>query len=204
MRITPLTRPTGASPPIRAGRWCQRPSPRRRSSRSPDSPAIVEMAAPALVFRQLSAARPEVGDGGGRAPRSPAAGRCSVVAHRAGPDRCATDCRHLATLAAPALPPVGQRPGAFGGFPITFIRHNDVRRGQLIAEVVVADGSFIQQLAGIEDAQGGAQIDPGSYTAAVRISRICFGWPKPVGSISRRSGLPRRSRCSAQPASAGH
>lgn len=106
----------------------------------------------------------------------------------------ALDCRHLATLAAPALPPVGQRPGAFGGFPITFIRHNDVRRGQLIAEVVVADGSFIQQLAGIEDAQRGAQIDPGSYTAAVRISRICFGWPKPVGSISRRSGLPWRSR----------
>ena len=51
--------------------------------------------------------------------------------------------------------------GEWRGFPITFIRHNDVRRGQLIAEVVVADGSFIQQLAGIEDAQRGAQIDPG-------------------------------------------
>ena len=65
-------------------------------------------------------------------------------------------CRHLATIAAPALPPVGQGVGAFGRFSIVFIGHNDVRRGQLIAEIVVIDDFFIQQLTGIEDAHRSA------------------------------------------------
>lgn len=43
--------------------------------------------------------------------------------------------RHLAALAAPALPPVGKRLSAFGRFPIAFIGHDDIRRRQLVSKL---------------------------------------------------------------------
>ncbi len=168
--------------------------------------AIVEMSAPALVFRQ--AERGEAGSGGMAVgvlrARRQRGGVPSWLIEQGQID-IALDCRHLATLAAPALPPVGQRPGAFGGFPITFISHNDVRRGQLIAEVVVADGSFIQQLAGIEDAQRGAQIDPGLiHRRGEDIEDLL--WVAQTGGFESAGDrvCPGAAGCSAQPASAGH
>lgn len=44
----------------------------------------------------------------------------------------------------PALPPVGKRLSAFGRFPIAFIGHDDIRRRQLVAKVVVVDRFLVQ------------------------------------------------------------
>lgn len=166
--------------------------------------AIVEMSAPALVFRQLSAARPEVGEW---------RWACSALAGSGAVFRRGSSSRVRSIL--PGLPtPCDARrpsaatsrpaPGRFRGFPITFIRHNDVRRGQLIAEVVVADGSFIQQLAGIEDAQRGAQIDPGLiHRRGEDIEDLL--WVAQTGGFDQQAiGFAGAAGCSAQPASAGH
>ena len=114
--------------------------------------AAVEVAAPALVLGQA-----ECGETAGRArvvnmlrARRQRGGVAARLIEQGEVD-ITLGCLHLATIAAPALPPVGQGVGAFGRFSIVFIGHNDVRRGQLIAEIVVIDDFFIQQLTGIED-----------------------------------------------------
>ena len=71
--------------------------------------------------------------------------------------------RGLDTLASAArvLPPGRQCRLALGRAAVGFIRHNDICRGELVAEVLIAQRFFIEQLARVEQAERGAQIDPG-------------------------------------------
>lgn len=71
---------------------------------------------------------------GGVAPRFIKQGQVDITLGR----------RHLAAIAAPALPPVDKRLSAFGRFPIAFIGHDDIRRRQLVAKVVVVDRFLVQ------------------------------------------------------------
>ena len=67
---------------------------------------------------------------------------------------------HAGTIAAEMLPPRLKRGLAFRRCAIFFISDNNVRRGELIAEVLIGHRFFIKQQTRVEQAQGGAQIDP--------------------------------------------
>ena len=107
--------------------------------------AAVKVAAPALVFRQAKGGetgcwRMAMGvlrarrQWGGVAPGVIKQGQVAISLGRL----------HLAAIAAPALPPVYKRLSAFGRFPIAFIGHDDIRRRQLVAKVVVVDRFLVQ------------------------------------------------------------
>ena len=67
---------------------------------------------------------------------------------------------HPRAVAADMLPPRVQRGLAFSRGAICFIRDNNVSRGELIAEILIGHRLVIQKLTRIEQAQGGAQVDP--------------------------------------------
>ena len=67
---------------------------------------------------------------------------------------------HILTSTASLLPPGIERGLTFRRRAIGFIRHDDICRGELVAEIVVIDRFFIQQLAGVEQAKRRTQLKP--------------------------------------------
>ena len=64
------------------------------------------------------------------------------------------------TIAAEMLPPGIERGLAFSRCTILFIRHDDICRGELIAEVFIGHGLLVQKQARIQKTQRGAQVNP--------------------------------------------
>ncbi len=109
----------------------------------------------------------------------------------------------MQTLARVLLPPGVKGLFAFCCHPVRFIADNDIGRRQLIAEVGVRHHFTVQQLAGIEHAQGGAKIDPRLVDGGGQNIENLFGMAEPGRFNQQTIRFPGAAGYSTQPASAG-
>ena len=174
--MIPLPAQPAPVSPIPVYQWCRKPYRHRRSTRRPVPLTAVQISTPALMFRQAQCSRALLR---AVAMRMLCAGRQLRLVEAGkleqGAINVALGGLHVLTSTASLLPPGLERGLTLSRRAIGFIRHDNICRGELVAEIVVVDRFSSSSWRGSNRQSVARSSSHGSYTGAVSKSRICLG-----------------------------